>query len=151
MISISIPVKKHVKKYLCKKYGDEHRVSRKTFIGLLLLELINKKIEKPSQKFECSDRYNMIIPEYYFNTKGFVIGYNKAKFLGMCLEKLFYEDFHSFVDMELKKEKTNAYKAVVLFCRLYLIEEDDIKIESMYRNFQRYSSEKIKEKKYFQK
>jgi len=143
MISISIPVKKHVKKYLIAKYGSEHIVSRKSFIGLLLLELLQKKMEKPTQKFDCDERYKMIIPEYYFNTKGFSIGYNKAKFLGICLEKLFYEDFHGFIAIELKKEKANAYQAVVLFCKIYNLEEDDIKMESMYRNYQRHSSKKI--------
>ena len=52
MILISIPVKNHVKKYLAKRYGTTHQVSKKTFIGLFLLQLLEKKIDKPEKETE---------------------------------------------------------------------------------------------------
>ena len=147
MIIVSIPVKNYVKKYLIKKYGTTHTVSKKTFLGLLLLELINDKVEKPERKFEELDSYDISIPEYYFNTKGFTINSDKAKFLGLCLEKLFFEDYYAFVDLELAKGKLDACKSVKLFYRLYDLHEHELKFETMYRKYQRYSGEKITEKK----
>jgi hypothetical protein len=147
MINISIPVKKHVKKYLIKKYGEVHKVTKKTFLGLLLLELINDKVEESDRQFVDCDKYLLTIPEFYFNKKGFSIDKNKARFLGTCLEKLFFEDFYSFVDLELAKGGTNAWKSVKLFLFIYNIDENEMRLESMYRNYQRFSKEKITEKK----
>lgn len=147
MISISIPVKKHVKKYLIKKYGEVHTVTKKTFLGLLLLELINDKVEPSDRQFVNFEKYELNIPEFYFNKKGFNIDKNKARFLGNCLEKLFLEDFHTFIDLELIKGKTNAMKSIKLFLLFYNISENDLKLESLYRNYQRHCGENIKAKK----
>lgn len=147
MIQISIPVKKHVKKFLIKKYGEIHTITKKTFLGLLLLELISNEADTSDIDFKNHDKYNMAIPELYFNTKGFSINRNKRKFLGVCLEKLFFEEFYSFVDVELAKGKGNAWQSVKLFLFLYKIDENDMKLESMYRNYQRHCDEKIKVKK----
>ena len=147
MIQISIPVKKHVKKYLIKKYGEIHTISKKTFLGLLLLELISTEADTSDIDFNGFDRYKIDIPELYFNTKGYTINRNKLKFLGVCLERLFFEDFYAFVDVELAKGKTNAWQSVELFLNMNDINENEMKLGSMYRNYQRHCGEKIKEKK----
>lgn len=145
-IDIEIPVKSHVLKYLQKKYGTTHRVSKKTFLGLLLLELIHKKVHPPQRK-KPELFYKLEIPEYYFNTRGFQLDDDKAVFLSACLERLFMEEFRQFVDMQLAQGLLNAFQSVVKFCHFYDISEDDIKVESLYRNYQRYSDEDIKSKK----
>lgn len=147
MIVISIPVKCHVKKYLIKRYGSVHQVSKKTFIGLFLLQLLEKKIEKPEREVQKGFLYDIEVPEYYFNTKGYSIDSNKLKLLGICLEKLFQEDFYSFVDLELLKGDLNARKAIKLFFSIYELSENDLNLDSMYRSYQRYSVENIKDKK----
>lgn len=147
MIVISIPVKNHVKKYLIKRYGPMHQVSKKTFIGLFLLQLLEKKIEKPEKEVDKTNVYEIEVPEYYFNTKGYSIDNNKLKLLGICLEKLFIEDFYSFIDNELAKGDLSAKKAIRLFFGIYDITENDLNSDSMYRNYQRFCGENIKEKK----
>jgi hypothetical protein len=147
MIQISIPVKKHVKKYLIKKYGEIHTISKNTFLGLLLLELISTEADTSDIDFNGYDRYKMDIPELYFNVKGYKINRKKLKFLGVCLERLFFEDFHAFVDVELSKGKTNAWQSVKLFLFLNNITENEMQLASMYRNYQRHCNEKIKLKK----
>lgn len=147
MISISIPVKKHVKKYLIKKYGAVHTVTKKTFLGLLLLELINDKVDASDRQFVDLEKYELTIPEFYFNKKGYNIDKHKARFLGVCLEKLFYEDFYSFIDIEMTKGKANAFQSVKLFMAIHLIDENEMKMESLYRNYQRHCRESIKSKK----
>jgi hypothetical protein len=147
MVQIYIPVKKHVKKYLIKKYGEVHIISKKSFLGLLLLELIDKDADTSDIDFKGYSKYEMDIPELYFNTKGFTINKKKLNFLGVCLERLFFEDFYSFVDVELAKGKSNAWQSVKLFLFLYNIDESEMKLDSMYRNYQRHCDEKIKERK----
>lgn len=147
MITISIPVKGYVKKYLIKKYGHAPVLTKKNFIGMLVLELISNKIDSPDKKIPQSECYTLTIPEYYFNKKGFHLSENHTKFLGACLHRLFIEEFYAFVDLELGKKTMNAYQAILFFFMLYDISEDDLKIESIYRSYQRYSKENIKAKK----
>ena len=147
MIVIKIPVKCHVKKYLIKRYGAVHQVSKKTFIGLFLLQLLEKKIEKPEKEAGKGSFYDIEVPEYYFNANGYSIDNNKLKFLSVCLERLFFEDFYSFVDNELFKGELNAKKAIRLFLSIYDITENELNQDSMYRNYQRYCGENIKHKK----
>ena len=147
MIVISIPVKCHVKKYLQKRYGTVHQVSKKTFIGLFLLQLLEKKIEKPEKEAGKGSYYEIEVPEYYFNKNGFSIDPNKLKFLSVCLERLFVEDFNVFVDNELAKGDMSARKAIRLFFSIYGISENELNLDSCYRNYQRYCGENIKNKK----
>lgn len=147
MIVISIPVKLHVKKYLIKRYGKVHQLSKKTFIGLFLLQLLEKKIDKPEKELDKNNFYQINVPEYYFNTKGYSIDHQKLKFLGICLEKLFVEDLYSFIDNELMKGEMNAKKSMKLFFSIYDLSENELKLDSMYRNYQRYSGENITNKK----
>jgi hypothetical protein len=147
MIVISIPVKNHVKKYLVKRYGSIHQVSKKTFIGLFLLQLLEKNISKPEKGIKKAFFYDIEVPEYYFNTKGFNVDANKLAVLSICLEKLFIEEFYSFVDNELAKGDVTAKKAIKLFFSIYDLTENDLNQDSMYRNYQRFSGENIKLKK----
>ena len=147
MIVIRIPIKCHVKKYLIKRYGSVHQVSKKTFIGLFLLQLLEKKVEKPEKEAGKGSFYEIEVPEYYFNVNGYSIDKNKLKFLSVCLERLFFEDFYSFVDNELIKGNLTAKKAIRLFFTIYDITENELNQDSMYRNYQRYCGENIKQKK----
>ena len=145
MITIQIPVKSHIKKYLSKRNGAVCKISKKTFIGLFLVEMLQKDLEK-TNPFP-GDHYEVIVPEYYFNKNGYCISESKLRTIGVAFETLFFSDFYHFIDNKLQEGNTNAYKSVALFLRLYDIKEDEVKLESMYRNYQRYCGEKIKDKK----
>lgn len=147
MIVISIPVKTHVKKYLQKRYGTVHTITKKSFIGLFLLNILEKKIEKPTLDHVTNDKYELTIPESYFSTKGFTIPQSKLKFISICLERLFLEDFYNAIDIDMQKANPNAMQSIKFFLKYYNISENELKLESMYRNYQRYSDEKITEKK----
>jgi hypothetical protein len=147
MILIHIPVKNHVKKFLIKRYGAIHKVSKKTFIGLFLLQLLEKRVDKPEKESSNECFYEIEVPEYYFNKNGYSIDANKLKFLSVCLERLFIEDFNTFVDNELSKGSMTATKAIRLFFSIYSITENDLNFDSVYRNYQRYCGENIKNKK----
>ncbi|WP_444671264.1 hypothetical protein [Flavobacterium columnare] len=145
MTQINIPVKKHIKKYLENKYGTDHKISKKTFIGFFLSEMLEKKLEK-SNPFP-GDVYTVTVPEFYFNKKGYTINAGKLRTIGLAFESLFDHDFVHYVDNRLREGETNAYKCVKKFLKLYNIREDELKLESMYRKYQRYAGEKIKVKK----
>lgn len=146
MIQIKIPCKSYIKKYLIHRYGETHQLSLKKFIGVLICNVLDKKTNHSNKDIFSNEFYIIEVPESYFKKKGFNVGYKKKRQLSTCFELLFFEDFYRFVDFEIIKGN-NAYQSVKLFLKLHDISEFDAKLESMYRNYQRYSDEKIKEKK----
>lgn len=107
--------------------------------------MLEKDLEK-SNPFP-GDHYEVVVPEYYFNKKGYMISQAKLRTIGLSFETLFTNDFLHFVDNKLLEGNMNAYQSVALFLKLYQIKEDELKLESMYRKYQRHCGENIKEKK----
>lgn len=145
MVSVAFPVKKHVAKYLESRFGNDYTLSSRSFLGLLLLKLLNGKVERSD--YDVPDSiFRVNIPEYYFNNRKFSIDKEKSKYVGVLLERMFVEDFHLFVDRQLVNGK-DALNSVYLFCELNNITDDDIKLCSLYRSYQRYSKENITQKR----
>lgn len=148
MVVISIPVKSYVKKYLVKRYGSTHQISKNSFIGLFLTGILSKKITyRNYEKKKLTDSIDFELSTDIFYTEGHTISSNDQVFFSRCIEKLFLEDFYLFVDNELQMGNRNAMKAVKTFLNLYSITESELKVESMYRNYQRHCNEKITLKK----
>ncbi|MBQ0907471.1 hypothetical protein KBJ98_02015 [Flavobacterium sp. F-328] len=147
-ISITIPVKPHIKKYISIRYGTEHTLTKKSLIGILLFNVLDKKTEKPNQNFkEYSEKYLIHISPQYFYEKGFSIPLRKRRFLAICLEKLFIEDFYAYVDISVSNMNCTAVEAMRIFFKQYSISEDEIKFYSFYRQYQRHCKNGIKAKK----
>lgn len=147
MVVISIPVKSYVKKFLVKRYGYTHQISKNSFIGLFLLELLQRKVEPPFREISKESTYDIHVPEFYFNEKGYHVDHIKLKFLSICLEKLFFEDFYQDIDKELLKPNPNAMQSIRFFLSVYDITEDELKLASLYKKYQRYCDNKITSKK----
>lgn len=147
MIVISIPVKSHVKKYLIKRYGESHTISKHTFLGVFVYGLLHKKMEKQDYITKGFEKFSFSITSDFFYKRGHTISTYHKKYIGRCFEMLFFEDFYLFVDNDLLKGSGNASKSVKLFLKSYNLTENELKFDSMYRNYQRYCGEKIKEKK----
>jgi len=146
-VEIKIPVKPYIKKYLVRRYGVSHKITKRSLVGFMLLELLNKDIHKHKKDNLNTATYSFLIGEHYFKVYGFTVQKEKINFLGNCLDRLFIEDFYNFVDLELEKGHLNAYQSVSLFLKVYKIPEKDLKHDSMYRKYQRYCNENIKQKK----
>lgn len=147
-VKINIPVKPYIKKYLVRRYGLEHKITKRSLVGFMVLELLDKKITKRQKDQENTVNYTFLVGEHYFKVYGFTLQKDKLNFLSNCMDRLFVEDFYNFVDLELEKGQLNAYQSVSLFLKIYKIPESDLKHDSMYRKYQRYSNENIKKKKH---
>ena len=146
-VSFEIRVKPYVKKFLNVKYGTEALVSKKTRMGLILIELLDSKIDRSGIDVTgCTVKYTINVSERYFNIKGFNVSFNKKKFLAVYLEKQFTEELRSYVDLQLAIG-VPAMQAMRVFLKYYSISEDEMKIDSIYRNYQRYSGENILSKR----
>lgn len=148
-VTVKIPVKSHVKKYLSERYGIEHTLTKTTLLGILVFNVLDKKLARPIKDFsDYDEKYAIVVPQRYFNERGFAIDLRKRRFLAICLEKVFNEDFHLFIDTVISsKLKVSAVQAMKIFLKKYQITENEAKFETLYRNYQRYCKENITQKK----
>lgn len=142
--TLRIPCKKHVKKYLIEKYGTSHTISKTTLLGMFTLEFLHKDFKPELKEFDFDDVYIIQINTFYFNTKGHTISRAKKRMIGACMERLFREDIFAFVDMQIIINNTTAIDSLRFFLKHYDIQEDDLKIESIYKAYKRYKGFDIK-------
>lgn len=144
MVTVHIPCKPHVKKYLTARYGESHTMSKKSLIGTLLFHILDK--ETPKAALEPSDyngKYDILIPEYYFKSRGHSIGWKKKHYLALCFEKIFFEDMMLFIDLAKTEMTIKPIEAMRRFLKKYGINENDVNFESVYRQYQREKKTKI--------
>lgn len=137
MINIKIPVPHHVRKYLISKYGTEHTLTKTSFLGQLLFMCLDEQFRKPKD-VEDTASFSVGIPSKYFNEGRYSAGPDTLKMIGTCFEKLFKEEFHAYVEKEVKN-KREAMESVRFFMQAHNITEDDIKLETLYKSYQRYA------------
>jgi len=144
MVTVSIPVKPHVKKYLCVRYGTQHTMSKKSLIGTLLFHILDKQTPKAEKDLaDYKEKYSILIPEYYFKSRGHSIGWKKKQYLAICFEKIFFEDMMLFINLAKATGTIKPIEAMRRFLKQYDINENDVNFDSVYRQYQRKKKSKI--------
>ena len=147
-ISIMIPVKPHVKKFIEVKYGQTHTLTTKSYLGLLLFNVLDKNAQPLDHDFKSfGDQYEIKISRQYLYEHGYNVSPVKRQFLSLCMERLFIEEFYEFVDIHVSSIGFGAAKSIRLFLEKYNLTENEINYETMYKKYQRYSNFNIKIKK----
>jgi hypothetical protein len=138
MISVYIPVKQYIKKYLHTRYGEKHTLSKRSLFGILLFHILDKKCPKPDYNYkDYPEKYEIMISEYYFKSNGFNIGHKKKLYLALCFEKIFYEDLMLFIDIVSTDLKVKPIAAIRMFLKKYGITDLDVDFDTIYRQYQR--------------
>ena len=136
MVTIKIPCKSYVKKYLIARYGKKHTITRNSFLGLFVSELLTKEFD-PKQKYKSYEaEYEIEISEWMFKNIGHTISVKSMEAIGSSFYLIFREDLFEYVQLQLKKG-VNASNAIKEFLNNYDIKEDELKFESIYRDYKR--------------
>lgn len=146
MVTIKIPCKSYVKKYLIAKYGEKHTISRNTLLGLFTLEYLEKDFKPELGEMQFDDKYVIEIGEYYFKKKGHSISIAKRKMIGMVMERLVREEIFQFVDIQVI-DGCDALESIRNYLRFYKISEDELKLDSIYKAYKRHNNFSIRELK----
>ncbi|PKH50852.1 hypothetical protein CXF68_09205 [Tenacibaculum sp. Bg11-29] len=155
-VTLIVPLKPYLVKFLKKKFGESHKASRRTWVGLELVELLTKDYCKPPSR-KYTTYVTFIIPYSICTTYGHFIKYTDFdKFENKCA-KLFKDALHDFVKINSQKlsftNKATITDSLKSFLRYYNITEDDLNLDSLYRGIYRsqlkpsYSSDRKKRKK----
>ena len=68
-ITIKIPVKKHIYRFLIANYGSSYRLCTKDFIGIMIFNYLKHPVQSTDNENRIEDyplNYQILIPETYF-------------------------------------------------------------------------------------
>lgn len=147
--TVDIPVPLYVEKYLAKRYGNDHKVSNTSLIGIMVIEISTKYYIKPVKGVpKCDGVFSMPVTEYYFNQKVFRIQRKKLQKLTKLLVRLFYEDMVQSINRDVATgSQPTARQSLKTFLQYYGITEGNLKMDTAYMEYQRKSGKKVKELK----
>lgn len=149
IITLNIPLKPYLKKYLTQKYGPMHCVSKRSWLGRYLIDLLDKNYRKSSVDIKKEAYYPVSIPSSIVKEVGFDISATKLKHLAEMIHKVFLNDLYSYIEVSVGSNlrfyneeydsinKQNTLKAIAQFLSYYSITEDEISADTIYRTFYR--------------
>lgn len=148
-VSFHLPIKPYLKKYLLKKYGDSFVVSRNSWLGTYIIEILDKDYRKSNAQLDRKSSYEIKVPSSIVIRNGFDISSTKMKKLDEMIRYIFVSDLSSYIEVSKASglhfkntahksfNKQNAMQAIYQFLEFYGIEEGDLRVESLYRDYQR--------------
>lgn len=137
-ITHNIPVADHVYKYLKKRCGADHiKATRTTFIGSQILSLLTRNADVRTRKSEFTRIFKVTIPESLYGKNGMHISAENAQLFNDQTDKMFREELYSHMVILKNQDKKLFLKTMRSFLEVYDIGEDDIKTETLYRDFKR--------------
>jgi len=137
-ITHNIPVADHVYKYLKKRCGNDHiRASRTTFIGSQILSLLTRNADVRPRKTEFTKIFKVTIPESLYGKNGMHITSENAQLFNDQIDKMFREELYIHLLILKSNDKKLYLKSMRSFLSVYGITEDDIKEDTLYRDFKR--------------
>jgi len=137
-ITQHFPVADHVYKYLIKCCGGNHMIaSRTTAIGNQVLSLQGRNYDvKPSNR-KFRKIFSVTIPEHYYSKTGMYIDSINAQLFNDQVDRFFREELYRHMLMTNHTEKKHFMKSLRKFLEFYEIGEDDIKLDTLHRDFKR--------------
>jgi len=141
-ITQNFPVADHVYKFLVKCCGSSHIVaSRTTHIGNLVLSLQGRNYDvKPSKK-KFRRIFSVTVPEHYYEKTGMHITKVNAQLFNDQADRLFRDELYRHLLMNNHLEKKLFMNSLRRYLEFYQIDEEDIKMDTLYRDFKRKKDE----------
>lgn len=146
-IIINMPLKKYLCKFLIKKYGTYHKVSIHSSLGIYLTDLLDKQYRKEHQVIKTQTCYPFHFPKTIVEKQGFDMSSLKMKKFELFVHKLFRSSLDDYITTSISSEliiytdnnsyKQDVKKAMQQFLSCFDISEDDLKLDSLYRDYSR--------------
>tara|TARA_R110002096_G_C14661308_1_gene727995 strand:+ start:1465 stop:1926 length:462 start_codon:yes stop_codon:yes gene_type:complete len=142
-ITETVPVANHVYKYVIGINGSDTIIAeRSDFIGNIILSSLNRNTDLSISRKKFKKSIHIVIKDYQYLKNGIYIGLKRGQVFNNLIDKMFRREMysHCFMNKEIHDDKylQNMRK----FLEIYNINEDDIKLESLYRDFKRVKFEK---------
>jgi hypothetical protein len=138
-ITQNFPVSNHVHKYLIKMHGTDHiQVSRNHFIGMIILNLHSKTFSRPPKRKKSLVKiFKVDISEFYFSRNGLFLHPDHAIIFNDTIDGIFRDEVYKNALIRKAKDEHKIIQSMRDHLEIYDITEDDIKLDSLYRDFKR--------------
>ena len=141
-ITQNIPVADHVYKYLLRICGTDHvQANRSTYIGSLILSLQGRNHDVRLSKKKYTKIFKAQISECYYEKTGMFITQQNAQLFNEQVDKKFRDELFRNMLMNRELDEKLFLKSMRSYLDFYDITEEDIKIETLYRDFKRKKDE----------
>jgi pyrrolidone-carboxylate peptidase len=116
---------------------------------MYIVDLLGKEYRRSKVEIKNESFYTVSIPVSIVKEVGFYICGMKLKNLSKMIHKIFLNDLYGYIEVSVGNElkfynaqhkslnKQNVMRAISQFLQFYDISEDEISIDSIYRNFYR--------------
>lgn len=141
-ITQEIPVADHVYKFLVKRCGGDHiMATRNTHIGSLALSLHSRNLDYRGGKKVFTKTFKITINESHYDKSGMHFSPVNAQLFNDQIDKLFRDELYCHVLFNKNTDRKLFLKSIRIFLELYDIGEDDIKLDTLHRDFKRKKDE----------
>lgn len=137
-ITHQLPVSPHVYKYLTATCGSDHiKASRKSWIGNLVLDIQTKDFKYKPLTSKMDHIFKVTITEHDFNHLGTNITPKSAKVFNKTIDMIFREKLYEHALIANRINGIPIMKYLEGSLEIYDITEDDLKFDTLYRDFKR--------------
>ena len=141
-ITEHIPVADHVYKFLLKRCGGSTYIAnRNDIIGNIVLSSLGRNSDIQLSKTNYVKIFNVVIKETAYLRNGIYLGVKSGQVFNKMVDKLFRDEMFFHVFINSIKSKEQFLDGLRKYLELYDITEDDIKLESIYKDFKRKKEE----------
>lgn len=141
-ITQNIPVADHVYKYLKVICGSDHIVAnRSTYIGSLILSIQGRNYDVRMKKKRYTKVFKADISECYYEKTGLHITKENAQLFNDQVDKKFRDELYRNMLINDHLDEKHFVKSMRRFLAFYQIDEDDIKFDTLHRDFKRKKEE----------
>lgn len=139
--SIYFPVKPHVFKYLVYRFGESFTYANNSTLAPIIKSTICTTTKSNTKIFISDFKYQVNLTEYYFNKFNVVFSRAKLYDFNLDVDRLFREELFQFMILS-KNIYNHSYKSTLKdFLEKLNITENDIKLETLLKDFTRKSAE----------
>lgn len=138
-ITQHIPVSNHVYKYLCKVVGgDTYKACRDDYLGTVVLSTLTKSpTDLRVSKRKYDKIFNVIISDHQYSKNGMFVSAKGAQMFNKLIDLKFREEMYMNVVLSKHSNETMYLPKIREFCEYFGITEDDLKYDTIYRDFKR--------------
>jgi hypothetical protein len=135
-VVINFPVKPHVYKYLQNKVGEKLVVAKFDFFGGMVLDILTKKYSD-LEAVTNALTFPVEISFSYMEKMGIYIDNRVIKKFNSRVDAMFREEMKGFANINYLVNQTPKEASLKLFLYQLNIDEDDIKFETLVKDFKR--------------
>lgn len=143
MITIEIPVSPHVNKFLNIMYGNNYILDTRSTLGKAIFVLLQKKVKLVKINPEVNNSiFKIKIPDIRTKLGGCYIHQNNINMISQYCDRYFRDILYMNTLIQSVHESENIKKGMRRVLEVFDISEEDIALDSLYRDFMRKRNEK---------